>query len=463
MIHNKLNHTAQVEKLKNNPSLYLLLKAHPKWWMLYDAVVAVLALKIAYVCYIKYVSHHLSLTEYFCFPIFFLIAGGIVGLYERNSLNSFIKLFLSLLATAILAIVGLILVKNIFLYEQIGRHVLFLVFFTTIIGSGLTRLIFGYYIRNFSLRVLFVGGEKWALGLKNYFKPNISYYVFVGYCDDSLEPHALKLGNINDIDEICHKQQIDVVVVDGDYISQLNIFDKCLKLVKLNCVVMDKETFVEQSFEQVAVDKIDPAWFYRANLGVQDSFQWILKRTMDVFFAVIGLFFTALIYPFIWVLIKLTSPGSVLYSQTRCGRFDKEFKIYKFRTMQVDAETNGAVWAKHNDDRITKIGKLLRKTRIDELPQFWNILFGDMSLVGPRPERPELVKKIEEQIPYFYFRQFVKPGVTGFAQIKYRYGASVEDAKEKLKYDLYYVKNWSVFMDIQIILRTIITVMKGAR
>jgi len=463
VINNKLNHTVQSEKQKNNSSLYQLLKAHPRWWMLYDLAIAALSLKIAYLCYAKYVSHHLSLTEYFCFPIFFLIAGGIVGLYERNAFNSFVKLFLSLLVTAILAIIGLILVKNIFLYAQIGRHVLLLIFVTTIIGCGLIRLIFGYYIRNFSLRVLFVGSERKALDLKNYFRSGAGYYVFMGYCDDSIEPHTLKLGSISDIDKICREQQIDLVVVSGDYIGQLNMFDKCLKLVKLNCVVIDKETFVEQSFEQVAVDKIDPAWFYRANLGVQDSFQWILKRSVDVFFAVIGLFFTALIYPLVWVLIKLTSSGPVLYSQTRCGRFDKEFKIYKFRTMQVDAETNGAVWAKYNDERITKIGNILRKTRLDELPQFWNILIGDMSLVGPRPERPELVKKIEEQIPYFYFRHFVKPGITGFAQIKYRYGASVEDAKEKLKYDLYYVKNWSVFMDIQIILRTIVTVMKGAR
>lgn len=463
MTNRRLSHATQIEKQKNNPLSYILLKARPRWWMLYDIIVAIVALKIASLCYAKYIVYQLLLTEYFCFPALFLIAGSIVGLYERNAFNDFVKLFLSLLATTILAVIGLTFVKNIFLYEQIGRHVLLLIFIVTIFSCALARLFVYYYIGSFSLRILFVGSEKRALSFKKYFEPSVKYYSFIGYCDDGLEPNVLRLGSVDDLDKICCEQQIDLVVIDDDYIGKMNVFDKCLKLIRLNCAIMDKEGFIEQSFEQVAVDEVDPVWFYRANLGEHDNLQWTLKRSVDIFFAALGLAFTALIYPFIWVAIKLTSPGPVLYSQVRCGRFDKEFKIYKFRTMQINAEKNGAVWAKQNDDRITKVGNVLRKTRLDELPQFWNILIGDMSLVGPRPERPELVKKIEEHVPCFYFRHFVNPGITGFAQIRYRYGASVEDAKEKLKYDLYYAKNWSFFMDMQIILRTIVTIMKGAR
>ena len=164
--------------------------------------------------------------------------------------------------------------------------------------------------------------------------------------------------------------------------------------------------------------------------------------------------------------VRCTSNGPVLYHQRRVGLHGQVFTVHKFRTMKVDAERQtGPMWSTANDDRITSIGRFLRRTRLDELPQLWNVLIGEMSLVGPRPERPEFVSQLTEKIPFYGQRHVLKPGLTGWAQVRYTYGASVEDAIEKLQYDLYYIKNLSVALDVVIMLETIKTVIsrRGAR
>jgi exopolysaccharide biosynthesis polyprenyl glycosylphosphotransferase len=175
----------------------------------------------------------------------------------------------------------------------------------------------------------------------------------------------------------------------------------------------------------------------------------------DMVCPIIGIILALPLLPVIAVLIKINSPGPLFFKQTRVGQLEKKFQLLKFRTMEVDAEKGcGAVWAQKDDPRITRIGGFLRKMRIDELPQLYNVLIGDMSIVGPRPERPEFVADLKNQIPYYTERHFAKPGITGWAQIRYNYGASVEDAMEKLRYDLYYIKNMSPFLDFQIIIET---------
>jgi lipopolysaccharide/colanic/teichoic acid biosynthesis glycosyltransferase len=155
------------------------------------------------------------------------------------------------------------------------------------------------------------------------------------------------------------------------------------------------------------------------------------------------------------MLIKKDSPGPAIFKQTRVGEGKKEFTLYKFRSMVQNAETNGAMWAQKNDPRVTQLGHWLRTTRIDELPQLINVLKGDMSLVGPRPERPEFVHDLEQVIPYYYIRHTVKPGITGWAQIMYPYGSTQEDALNKLEYELFYIKNMSLLLDVKILCRTI--------
>ncbi|AUX22747.1 sugar transferase [Sorangium cellulosum] len=181
----------------------------------------------------------------------------------------------------------------------------------------------------------------------------------------------------------------------------------------------------------------------------------VAKRAFDVVCATVGLLLGLPLMALTAVAVKLDSSGPALYSQIRTGAFGKPFRIHKFRSMRTDAEKNGAVWAMENDPRVTRVGRFIRKTRLDELPQLWNVLVGEMSMVGPRPERPEFIDALEKQIPFFRQRLCVKPGVTGHAQVRCRYGASAEDALEKLQYDLYYMKSFSIWFDISILIDTV--------
>lgn len=187
----------------------------------------------------------------------------------------------------------------------------------------------------------------------------------------------------------------------------------------------------------------------------------ITKRVVDIISAIFLLVITLPLSSLAALFIKLESRGPILYKQKRTGHYNQEFKVYKFRSMQSDAEKDGAQWASENDERITKVGKFIRKTRIDEIPQLINVLQGTMSIVGPRPEREVFIKDLEEEIPYYRFRHAVKPGVTGLAQVSYPYGASVEDAIWKHKYDIHYIKHHSSMLDLKILLLTVKTVIFG--
>lgn len=186
-----------------------------------------------------------------------------------------------------------------------------------------------------------------------------------------------------------------------------------------------------------------------------------LKSFMDKVFAVFLLLLTTPIMLITALLIKLESKGPVFYRQERIGQFNRPYMVYKFRSMRQDAEKNGAQWSKEGDSRITRVGNIIRKLRVDELPQLINVLKGEMSLVGPRPEREVFIKDLEKEIPYYRFRHAVLPGVTGWAQVKYPYGASLEDAKWKHKYDLYYIKHAGILMDLKILLLTVKVVLLG--
>ena len=192
----------------------------------------------------------------------------------------------------------------------------------------------------------------------------------------------------------------------------------------------------------------------------------LVERSVDLLVSIFGLVLMSPVMAIVAVLIRLDSPGSVLYRQERIGNDDQPFQIMKFRSMFADAEDDGAPqWAEFKDPRVTRVGAVLRRTRLDELPQLWNVLKGEMSLVGPRPERPHFVSRFGRQIPFYGVRHSVRPGITGWAQINFKYAASLEDTKRKLEYDLFYVKNRSVFLDLAILLQTlrIILWQQGAR
>lgn len=227
--------------------------------------------------------------------------------------------------------------------------------------------------------------------------------------------------------------------------------------------VMDLGRFYEKHWLKVPVYFLDPEWFISSEgfESISHPVALRVKRIFDIILSIV-IFVPALPLMLLTaVLVKLESPGPVIYKQIRTGKNGHLFSIYKFRSMRSDAEKDGAKWAQKNDSRITRVGKFIRLTRLDELPQLWNVLKGDMSFVGPRPERPEFNEMLAKEIPFYNLRHMMQPGLTGWAQVLYPYGASVDDSREKLQYELYYAKHYNLMMDLIIFLKTIRVVLFG--
>ena len=268
------------------------------------------------------------------------------------------------------------------------------------------------------------------------------------------------IGTIDDIPMIVADRQVSRVIVSlADARGKLPM-DRLLQM-KLAGVQFDHLASVYEEYTgKIAIENLRPSWFVFSS-GFHKK-EWLLglKRLFDVLAAGFGLIIGAPIMLVVAVAVKLTSDGPILYHQTRVGQHGRHFVVHKFRSMRTDAESGtGAVWASKTDSRVTPIGRFLRKTRLDEMPQLWNVLVGEMSLVGPRPERPEFVASLTRQIPFYGERHVVKPGVTGWAQVSYAYGASVEDSLEKLQYDLFYAKNLTLPFDLLIVFQTVKTVL----
>jgi len=230
--------------------------------------------------------------------------------------------------------------------------------------------------------------------------------------------------------------------------------------------VIDGHTFFEMLTGKLIVQTINPGWLIFSEGFQKTRIRRFVKRTVDLILSFVLLLIFMPVIVVIGILIKIDSRGSVIFSQERVGQKNKIYRMHKFRSMVEDAEkSSGPVWARDDDPRITRVGKIIRKFRLDEIPQLWNVLKGEMSFVGPRPERPVFVEELERIIPYFGVRSSVKPGITGWAQVCYGYANTVEDAIEKLNYDLFYIKNMSILIDLMIVLRTIKIVLfaKGAR
>jgi sugar transferase (PEP-CTERM system associated) len=243
--------------------------------------------------------------------------------------------------------------------------------------------------------------------------------------------------------------------------------DRLLEIRLNEGVTFDHLASVYEEYTgKIAVENLRPSWLIFADGFRKTRARLAVKRAFDLVLAAAGLLIGLPLIALVGVAVKLTSRGPVLYHQERVGLNGSTFMVHKFRTMRPDAEAaTGPVWSTEQDARVTSIGRFLRRMRLDELPQLWNVLRGDMSVVGPRPERPVFVQELIAKIPFYGQRHVVKPGLTGWAQIRYTYGASVEDAIEKLQYDLYYIKNLSFALDLVIVLETIKTVMlrRGAR
>lgn len=395
-------------------------------------------------------QYHAHLLPFTIIYLLWLLVFYIANLYDPRTFRNTTEFYTDF-ARAI-AIAGIISIIFFYLIPIFGitpktNLLLFIVVFTVLDGAG--RWLFNRIVgTRFKKRTLLVGASEQAKELAFFVKDNPQ----LGYEIREIVPPHESVHIRNAIE----RHQIDTIVISPEAYQIPAIIDSFYHALDRKITFFNLSTFYERLTGRVPLGAIDQVWFLE-NLseGSKRAYE-VAKRAGDVVFGLLFGIISLAAYPFVALAITVSSPGPLFYKQTRIGRLGKPFEMIKFRTMIPNAEAGtGAVWATDNDTRVTKVGRFLRQTRLDELPQLWNIVTGEMSLVGPRAERPEFHEQLKKEIPFYEERYLIKPGLSGWAQINYRYGATVQDAAEKLQYDLYYIKNRSPVLDVGIILKTI--------
>ncbi|MEK7645676.1 MAG: sugar transferase [Patescibacteria group bacterium] len=415
--------------------------------LLYGSLLMMLALRYQGNIAENYPIHFLPFTIIF---VIWLIIFYIVNLYDpralRNTIFFYSRLFEAIIAATVISTSFFYLIP-LFGIAPKTNLALFIVIFA-VLEFGWRSLFNSIIETKFKKLILIVGDNDQAQELAVFIKdnPQLGYTVkeIIGIQQTAYLSKAIATPNL------------DTIVIGPNAYQIPEIRDIFYKALGRKINFYSLATFYERLTGRVPLDAIDQIWFLEnlseGNKRAYETF----KRCGDIVFGLIFGIISLIFYPFVIIAVQLGSPGPLFYTQTRIGRLGKSFKMIKFRTMILNAEAStGAVWAQDGDQRVTGIGKFLRRTRIDELPQLWNIIKGEMSLVGPRAERPEFHETLKQEVPFYEERYLIKPGLSGWAQINYPYGASIKDAAEKLKYDLYYIKNRSFLLDLGIILKTI--------
>ncbi len=401
------------------------------------------------------------------------VAAMAVGVYGPDALQSLRFAIARLLVAVSLGVIfqsvmafalpGMTLWRSNSLYAMVLAFI-YLAFSRAMLGS----LIGG---EAFKRRLLVLGAGKRAQRIKELEAKPGSGFIVVGYIamneNKRVVPEAINRDAIYNLADFVVKMGASEVVLALEERRNAIPLDDLLRIKTTGVHVNEISSFLERETGRVDLDSVNPSWLiFSDGFSSGRRLSGIAKRLFDVIASLILLFATMPVVIVFAILVKLESRGPAFYRQIRVGLFGQPYSVLKLRSMRSDAELDGkALWAEKDDPRITVVGKFIRKVRIDELPQTWNVLKGEMSFVGPRPERPEFVADLEQQLSYYAERHMVKPGITGWAQINYPYGASIEDSRHKLEYDLYYAKNYTPFLDILILLQTIRVVLwpEGAR
>ena len=368
-----------------------------------------------------------------------------------------------------LVLTVLFIIVNSFYHEPIALPRMSIIILTVVLVVGLS--VIRYYlmvVHRYPLKVMIIGAGVTSLKIiEDLQETGSNFFRIIGVYNGESSDQGTKIRDIEIRGNVAtFLQDIDIdtpqiVVVSFEHELTPAWTDALLKCGRKNINVYSAADVYGKLFGKVPSDHIDAIWLLGGMNNIRKPYL-LFKRLFDMLSSIIGLAVMGALYPFLFVIMKIISPGPIFFSQKRVGLLGKEFKIYKFRTMIVNAEKGtGAVWCTNQDNRITPLGRFMRKLRIDELPQFWNILKGDMSLIGPRPERPEFVDMLKSRIPFYDERHLVKPGLTGWAQVSFPYGNSVEDSTQKLHYDLFYIRNMSIFLDMKIALKTIATILEA--
>ena len=384
----------------------------------------------------------------------FLLVAYAAGLYDWRERARPAALLLRIFVVASLAAAVTLGFFYLAFYRPIGRYAVA----AAVLLSGplvlLPRYVVWRLLRSRPTRVLFLGTGPLAAKLEETLRGQGAPYEVVR--PDGASPGAPLV-------DLCRALGVDEIVLPGDPAELAPVLLPALHCLPLGCRIRSEADFHEDLWSSVPVDHVGPDWMLSRGLDTSNHVAEGVKRLTDVVFALLIL---AALAPFTLLAvlaIALSADGPVFYRQARVGRYGRTFRIWKLRTMRVGAEAGAPRWASDDDPRRTAVGRLLRRTRLDEVPQVANILLGEMSFVGPRPERPEFVEELEALLPYYAWRHFVRPGLTGWAQVNLPYGSSVEDARRKLEYDLYYVRHYSLLTDLLIVLRTAAAGLRGAR
>lgn len=404
------------------------------------------------------------------FAMIFMVSMTAMGMYQRLMDDGFVgeilTLMVSFLVGAVLMSLFFYAIPNLFLGRGAFGYSLAFSFFSILT----VRYIFFEFIIDWEAwktRLLVLGTGPQAALVEEVGKKPTAHFTIVDFVARSPgEEQSIKARPIilaESLRDYAQRLKIDEILLTD--LDQEGLPSEELLDCKMGGIsIVDLLRFFEREFRMVRLDLLHPSWWILFSEGFEHL--WTLgaaKRMLDILGSLLLLLLTwpVMLLAAAGIWLESGGRGPIFYDQVRVGLNKRNFKVRKFRSMQTDAEKDGARWAVENDTRITRIGRFIRQTRIDELPQIFNVLKGEMSLVGPRPERPEFVEMLEKKIPYFAERFRARPGITGWAQICYGYGASEEDAAEKLKFDLYYVKNQSLFLDIMVLIKTVEVVLFG--
>jgi sugar transferase (PEP-CTERM system associated) len=414
----------------------------------------------------RYGFYKAALATVFCLASFYLF-----DLYDFIVMHDRGELVLRMLQALGLAWIALALLFYAVPQVMIGRGVSLIALPIALLLMVAWRLGIHWVLGHPELgeRILIVGSGSFAVEIarETLNRPDAGFRV-VGFVDNDPELVGKSLinpkviGLTSELASLVKREGIDrIVVAIGDRRGQFPTQQLLRLSLSGDVSIEESASFYERLTGRVLLDMIRPSWLIFSSRGQRARVNEVTRIVIHRAVALLGAILSLPIAIITAILIKIDSPGPVLYKQERVGKNGRTFTLMKFRSMRFDAEKNGPVWACSGDDRMTRIGRIIRKIRVDEIPQFWNILRGDMNFVGPRPERPHFVAQLAQEIDYYEQRHLVAPGLTGWAQIKYPYGASIEDAKNKLEYDLYYIKNQNVILDATIMFETIKTILSG--
>jgi exopolysaccharide biosynthesis polyprenyl glycosylphosphotransferase len=441
-------------------------------WLLIDASLILCWLDLGYKVFPPFILIGTPHVDWWQAAVVFvaslLVSSLIFGLYERETVLSRSRLLTRTLLTAAASTVIAYAIIYVLMYATVSRRVAGFSMTGFVVCGLSVRLLARRVIHRLN-RVLLVVGPRALFESFEEARDRgfLSEYHLLGHAttrpnSPDAEQGKGALGWICDYIPKLGEDRVTDVVVGAEAASDARVMDWVVPCLQHGCRVTNEAIFYEKATGQILVDEITPYWFLFADLKVHCEKEATIKRIADLVISTMGLLLTAPLWPIIALAVKIGDGGPVLYSQDRVGQNGRIFKLYKFRTMKQGAENGQSVWASPDDPRVTPFGRILRRTRLDELPQLYNILIGQMSVVGPRPERPDIVESLSSKLPYYAERHLVKPGLTGWAQISFRYGASIEDAKRKLQFDLYYLKHMCLELDIMIVFRTLGTFLRGA-